>query len=208
MKHRHETEIKLAVASPRAIRNRLAELGFRPVRARHFESNYLFDYPDQRLRKSRCLLRLRFAGSQGLLTFKGAPLRSRDYKIRREIETHVDDGHQVREIFRILGMREVFCYEKFRTVYAPRGKRNVSEAPQLVFDETPVGDFLELEGPERWIDEVARQLGYTKAEYITDSYAALYRRDCDARGKKAGNMVFPKGGGQRQGATRRRGVPA
>jgi len=203
MKHRHETEIKLAVASPRATRERLAELGFQPVRPRHFESNYLFDYPDQRLRKARCLLRLRFAGNQGLLTFKGAPLRSRDYKIRREIETQVEDGHQVREIFRALGLREVFCYEKFRTVYAPRGKRDVSEAPQLVFDETPIGDFLELEGPECWIDEVARQLGCTKAEYITESYAALYRKDCEARGKKVGNMVFPKGGGRQRGAAPR-----
>jgi len=205
MKHRHETEIKLAVTSPRELRKRLSELGFRPARARHFESNYLFDYADQRLRKARCLLRLRFAGNQGLLTFKGAPLRSRDYKIRREIETPVEDGRQVREIFRILGMREVFCYEKFRTVYTPRGKRDVSEAPQLVFDETPIGNYLELEGPERWIDEVARQLGYTKAEYITESYAALYRQDCEARKKKVGNMIFPKGGIQRRGGTRKRG---
>ena len=122
MKHRHETEIKLAVRDAKEIRWRLAELGFRPVLARHFESNYLFDFPDQRLRKSRCLIRLRFAGDQGLLTYKGAPLRSRDYKIRREIETHVEDGHRLREILLLLGLREVFCYEKFRTIYAPRGQ--------------------------------------------------------------------------------------
>ena len=40
MKHRHETEIKLAVKDAKEIRWRLAELGFRPVLARHFESNY------------------------------------------------------------------------------------------------------------------------------------------------------------------------
>jgi len=192
MKHRHETEVKLVVNRPSDVHERLSELGFHPVKARHFESNYLFDFPDLRLRKARCLLRLRFACDQGLLTFNGAPLRSRDYKIRREIETHVEDGHQVREILRNLGMREVFCYEKFRTLYAPRGKREVSEAPHLVFDETPIGDFLELEGPERWIDEVARHLGFSRAEYITESYAALYRKKCVAEGKKVGNMIFPK----------------
>lgn len=194
MKHRHETEIKLVVSSPRGLRRRLAELGFRSVRARHFESNYLFDFSGQRLRKARCLLRLRFANEQGLLTFKGPPLRSRDYKIRREMETHVSDGHLLREILLNLGMREVFRYEKYRTVYAPRGKKDVAEAPQLVFDETPIGNFLELEGPKTWIDEVARELGYSRADYITESYAALYRARCVKESKKLGNMIFPKRG--------------
>lgn len=191
MKHRHETEIKLVVRDAKEIRGRLAELGFRPVLARHFESNYLFDFPDQRLRKSRCLLRLRFAGGQSLLTYKGAPVQSRDYKIRREIETNVEDGHRLREILLHLGMREVFCYEKFRTLYAPRGKRDVADAPQLVFDETPIGHYLELEGPQRWIDEVARQLGYSRRDYITESYAALYLKKCQVEGKTPGNMIFP-----------------
>jgi adenylate cyclase, class 2 len=191
MKHHHETEIKLVVKNPKEIPRRLAELGFRPVQARHFESNYLFDFSDQRLRKSRCLLRLRFAGDQGLLTFKGVPLRSRAYKIRREIETNVEDGHRLREILRSLGMHEFFCYEKFRTLYVPRGKGKVTDAPHLVYDETPVGIFLELEGPQRWIDEVARRLGYSRREYITDSYGVLYRKRCLEQGKKPGNMIFP-----------------
>jgi adenylate cyclase class 2 len=191
MKHRNETEIKLAVRDAKEIRLRLAELGFKPVQARHFESNYLFDFPDQRLRKARCLVRLRFAGDQGLLTYKGAPLRSRDYKIRREIETHVEDGHSLREILLLLGLREVFGYEKFRTTYVPRGKRDGEDAPNLVFDETPIGNFLELEGPQRWIDEVARHLGYTRRDYITESYAALYRKKCQAEHKTQGNMIFP-----------------
>jgi adenylate cyclase class 2 len=192
MKHRHETEIKLSVRDAQAVRGRLAELGFRPVRPRHFESNYLYDFPDQRLRKSRCLLRLRFANEKGLLTYKGAPLQSRDYKIRREIETHVEDGHRLTEILLLLGLQEVFSYEKFRTMYAPRGKRDAAEAPHVVFDETPIGDYLELEGPQRWIDEVARQLGYSRREYIRDSYAALYRKKCEADHVVPGNMIFPR----------------
>ncbi len=191
MKHRHETEIKLAVRDAKEIRWRLAELGFRPALARHFESNYLFDFPDQRLRKARCLIRVRLAGDRGLLTYKGTPVSSRDYKIRREIETHVEDGHQMGEILLQLGLRRVFCYEKFRTIYAARGKRDVNEAPHVVFDETPIGNFLELEGPQRWIDEVARQLGFTRRDYITESYATLYRKKCQAEGKTPKNMVFP-----------------
>jgi adenylate cyclase class 2 len=191
MRHRHETEIKLAVRDAKEIRGRLAELGFRRVQARHFESNYLFDFPDQRLRKARCLVRLRFAGNRGLLTYKGAPLGSREYKIRPEIETHIEDGHRLREILIALGLQEVFCYEKFRTMYAPRGKRDVAETPHLLVDETPIGNYLELEGSQRWIDEVARQLGYSRRDYITESYAALYRNKCQVEGKTPGNMIFP-----------------
>jgi adenylate cyclase class 2 len=191
MMHHHETEIKLATGNPRQVRRRLTQLGFRAVRARHFENNTLFDFPGQRLRRARCLLRLRFAGGENLLTYKGAPVQSRDYKIRPEIETTVQNGQELREILRHLGMREVFSYQKHRTAYAPVGRQEGNEAAHAFFDETPIGNFLELEGPKRWIDEIARKLGYLRKDYITESYAALYRKKCLQQGKKPGNMVFP-----------------
>ncbi len=190
MKHRNETEIKLEVRNPRAIKRRLAELGFRLVKARHFESNYLFDFPDLRLRQARCLLRVRFAGRHGVLTFKGAPQRSQEYKIRQEIETSVADGHQVREIFACLGLQEVFRYEKYRTIYSPPGKHDVARGPHLVYDETPIGNFLELEGPQRWIDKVAQQLGYEPRDHIIVSYGTLYQRWCESHEQEPGNLVF------------------
>jgi adenylate cyclase class 2 len=90
-----------------------------------------------------------------------------------------------------LGLREVFRYDKFRTVYAPPGKSARAEAPNVVLDETPIGNYLELEGPQRWIDVIARQLGYSRREYITDSYAALFRKHCQTEHKPLGNMIFP-----------------
>ncbi len=192
MKHRHETEVKLEVRDAKNLRRRLTEQGFRIIMARHFESNILFDYPDLRLRKMRSLVRLRYMGDQALLTFKGTPLQSRDYKIRPEFESFVDDGHSVHEVLLHLGLKETFSYEKFRTIYAPRGKRDALGGPHLVYDETPVGNYIELEGAQRWIDEVARQLGYSRKDYIKESYAALYRQKCEQEGKTPGNMLFPK----------------
>ncbi len=192
MKHRHETEVKLEVRDAKGLRRRLTEQGFRIILARHFESNILFDYPDLRLRKMRCLVRLRYMGDQALLTYKGTPLQSRDYKIRPEFESMVDDGHRVHDILLHLGLQEMFSYEKYRTIYAPRGKRDALGGPHLVYDETPVGNYIELEGPQRWIDEVARQLGYSRKDYIKESYAALYRKKCQQEGKTPGNMLFPK----------------
>ncbi len=100
------------------------------------------------------------------------------------------DGKRLRQILESLGLREVFRYEKYRTIFRRRGKRAKGHASVLVYDETPIGDYAELEGPERWIDEVARQLGFLRDEYITASYGALYRRKCLEQGRELGNMVF------------------
>jgi adenylate cyclase class 2 len=190
MKHRHEIEIKLEIPSLRAIKRRLPSLGFRVTEPRHFESNTLFDFPDLRLWKTRCLLRLRRDGNGWLLTFKGAPVQSRRYKVRREIETRLEDGRLAEEILVRLGLSPAFRYEKFRTVYAPGRRPSRSGRGLLVCDETPIGNYLELEGPRRWIDDVARRLGFNTRDYITASYASLYRQRCLARGQKPGDMVF------------------
>jgi adenylate cyclase class 2 len=190
MKERQETEIKLPVRDPRALKRRLRELGFRRIKARYLESNYLFDFPDQRLRQAHRLLRLRFEGRQGVLTYKGAPLQSDCYKVRQEVETRVSEGQSVKEILAGLGLRETFSYQKYRTVYAPPGAQRASGPRYAEYDETPIGSFLELEGPKRWIDQVAAQLGYSPDDYVPRSYVALYFRRCAELGRQPGNMVF------------------
>ena len=192
MKRRHETEIKLEIQSLREIKHRLVELGFRVTQPRHFESNTLFDFPDLRLWKARRLLRLRRAGKTWLLTFKGAPAKSQRYKVRREIETRLEDGRMAGEILESLGLSPAYRYEKFRTVYSlDRGGATIGKG-LLVCDETPIGYYLELEGPRRWIDEVARRLGFGTRDYITASYASLHRQRCLTRGEKPGDMVFQR----------------
>ena len=199
----HEIEIKLGVPNPRALKRRLRDLGYFPVSARHFERNLLFDFSDLRLRRSRRLLRVRLVDGHGLVTFKDAPFRDRHYKVRREIEAAVEDGLRVADILREIGLREIFRYEKYRTVFAQapgskraggvrgRTSRRVPTS-KLVFDETPIGNYVELEGPKRWIDRVARQLGYSREDYVAASYGTLYRRKCLEQGRRPGNMVFRK----------------
>jgi adenylate cyclase class 2 len=199
MSSRQEIEIKLRVSNPQTLKRRLAGLAFYAIRRRHFESNHLFDFPNQKLRNTRCLLRLRFAGAKSLLTFKGSPLRSRDYKIRNEYETEVHDGKVLWRVLEGLGLRETFRYEKYRTVYGRRPHENNSDRTtpkpgELVYDETPIGNYLELEGPKGWIDAVAAQLGYQRRDYVRASYVRLYYQKCAELRKKPGNMVFSKRG--------------
>jgi adenylate cyclase class 2 len=190
MKHRRETEIKLLAGGRRQVQKRLSQLGFEVLKARHFEKNYLFDFSDLRLRRSGCLLRLRFADGEVLLTFKGPPLRPRRYESRHETETRVEDGVLLREVLKHLGLKQVFIYEKYRTTYAEDNRADFHGVPQVAYDETPIGNYLELEGPEKWIDAVATRLGYSPPDYITSTYLALYFHKCQEEGKKPGNMVF------------------
>ncbi len=169
MSPQREIEIKLEVSDPRAFKQRLKKLGFRRISPRRFEQNWLFDFRDSSLRHRQCALRLRLAGGQGSITFKGVRSGPARFKVRDEIETKVADARQARKILQSLGLREVFRYKKYRTLYAAQPPSGI-----LAFDETPVGDFIELEGPGRWIDSTARTLGYWRSDYITASYPALY----------------------------------
>jgi adenylate cyclase class 2 len=90
-------------------------------------------------------------------------------------------------ILRALGLHPVFCYEKFRTTYALPDVRGL----KIELDETPVGIYLELEGPVAGINRGARLLGYRRKDYLTDSYGSLYLADCRRRGRKPGDMLFP-----------------
>jgi adenylate cyclase, class 2 len=192
MKSPREIEIKLKVEKPRALKLRLKECGFVVVKRRHFESNVVFDFRDSRLCRSRSLLRLRTEGNHHILTFKGPPDASDTYKIRTEFETEVEDAAALEQVFEALGLGPIFLYEKYRTVYTEEGWRKAEGVPLLVYDETPIGYYIELEGPAGWIDRAARRLGYQKRDYITASYAALYLDYCRENGIKPGNMVFSR----------------
>ncbi len=192
-----ETEIKLPVEDDdlKKIRRSLKRLGFRLSRRRVHEDNYLFDFADRRLRRRGRLLRLRFVGGKSLLTFKGpagkGPAGGKGpYKTRTELEFEVRDGKAFRQVIEIIGLNVSFRYEKYRTTFSEEGSGKRHSGAVAVLDETPIGNFLELEGPPRWIDRVAQGLGYRKKDYISASYATLYRLDCRRKRRKAGHMVF------------------
>jgi len=180
-----EIEIKLRLPDKlEKIHRTLRETGFRVAKGRILESNILFDNSKRALRKHGKLIRLRRVGPHRLLTYKGPAEQSR-YKKRREIEIDFRDGTALDEILLHLGYRPVFRYEKYRTEYArPRVEGKV------LLDETPIGNFLEIEGSPRWIDRTARVLGFSEADYITRSYGFLYLAYCRERRLRPKDMLF------------------
>jgi adenylate cyclase class 2 len=180
-----ENEIKLAVANAPSGRRLLRSAGFRVAKPRVFESNLVFDKPDRSILHSGGLLRLRQVKKRGVLTYKGPADEGGLHKSRQEVESEVETPAAVRFILEQLGYQAVFRYDKFRTEFERPG-----EAGAATLDETPIGAFLELEGSPRWVDRMARKLGFSPADYITRSYGRLYAEFCEARRVAFGNMVF------------------
>jgi adenylate cyclase, class 2 len=182
-----EIEIKLRLQGELAeIRRKLRRLGFRVRKPRSFESNILFDNTKRTLRKHGKLLRVRRVNAHGLLTFKGPSVPGR-YKKRLETETNLQDSDAAEAILAHIGYHPVFRYEKFRTEYGAS-----DGAGHVLLDETPIGNFLELEGSPRWIDRTARLLGFSSDDYINRSYGYLYLAYCRERGTRPKNMQFKK----------------
>ncbi|HEV8042756.1 MAG TPA: class IV adenylate cyclase [Bryobacteraceae bacterium] len=181
-----EIEIKLRLPSDISkIRRTLRKLGFRITEARSHEFNTLFDNPKDALGKQGKLIRIRRVGRHALLTYKG-PSKSVRYKKRHELEVHVSDADLLEKILKSIGYQPVFRYEKFRTEFS-----NASEpAGKVLLDETPVGNFLELEGTPRWIGRTARLLGFSQTDYITGSYGYLHMLYCREFGLKPKDMLF------------------
>jgi adenylate cyclase class 2 len=139
---------------------------------RILQIDQVFDLPGGELCNSRRLLRLRSSGGTSILTYKGPPLPG-PYKSREELEVSVfEQPSSLADILDRLGYVPAFRYEKYRTTYSADqdGQHAV-----VVLDETPIGVFLELEGPEYWIDRTASTLGFSPTDYITNSYASLYQ---------------------------------
>lgn len=182
MSSNQEIEIKFRIENLRELGRRLRQSGFRLVTKRTHEMNTLYDLPGQPLRQRGELLRLRKYGSEWVLTHKAKGREGR-HKIRVETETEVKNGPKMDTILRALGFAPTFQYEKFRAEWSD-GKGHV------VVDEAPIGNFGEIEGPSRWIDQTARSLRIEPGSYITDTYTGLFFKWKAETGSPAENMTF------------------
>jgi adenylate cyclase class 2 len=179
-----EVEIKFRIGDLQALNLKLRESGFRLKTARTHEMNTLYDLPGDPLRKQGSLLRIRKYGELWTVTFKSKGSEGR-HKSRKEIETLVEDGEALTEILQSAGFQSGFAYEKFRTEWHD-GKGHV------VVDETPIGNFGEIEGAPEWIDAAAGKLGISENQYITDSYAVLFQKWKQQTRSNAMVMTFEK----------------
>lgn len=183
-----EIEIKIGLSalgvSLEEASARIEGLGFTVHKARVFERNLVFD-DGGALRESRRLLRLRDAGGDATLTYKGVPNTGGTHKSREERETAVGNFAEMKAILERLEYAVTFIYEKYRTEF-----RDSAGTGTVTLDETPAGNFIELEGEPEWIDATAERLGAKAQDYSTASYGTIYAEWCAKNGVAAGDMRF------------------
>lgn len=217
----HEREVKLKIENVKTLGRTLKKLGAKRISGgsgRVHEWNVIFDTPQGGLAKHGQLLRIRTETSEGaakrgarvsrtrvMLTFKrpaehSGPgsatgdgiVGSRRHKVREEIEVEVAEAGNLTKILEGLGMRGWFQYEKYRTTFKLPATARWAEGLLIELDETPIGTYVELEGPGEAIDRAARELGFTPRDYVLKNYLALYVEQCRRNNEEPRHMVFPK----------------
>ncbi len=189
-----EVELKFCVPHVDRFLRCAAKAGFSVETPRTLERNALFDTPGRDLLRERKILRMRHYGDRWVVTHKRPPADNDDsapFKERLETETAVEDGEAMGAVFVELGYLPMFRYEKFRTELH-------DGIGCLVIDETPIGDFAELEGERGWIDRALERLGIAREWCFTDSYGRMFVDWKERNGSSAENMTFDEVGASRE----------
>ena len=187
-----ETEIKFRIDDLAGFETLLTRAGFRQQTPREFESNVLYDTSNREMRARTEILRLRHYSGRWIVTHKRLPDSGAGedrHKHRVETETEVADGEVLAEIFQSLGLVPAFRYEKWRSEWT-------DGEGHCVVDETPIGNFAELEGTPEWIDNAAARLGVDQSQYMTLSYGRLFDLWREQHNAAAEHLTFADCGRQ------------
>jgi len=170
-----EKKYRLTKKQREAITGRLRKLGAAPGEL-EVEENTI--YRGGRLELGGCALRLRRVNGRALLTFKERVPSKSPIKHQREEETEVADANALAAILRSLDFRPALVYEKRRTRWQ-LGKA------EIAMDELPFGLFMEIEGSEKDIIQVEKQLGAEALPAVIETYPMLTSQ----LGQKRGGVI-------------------
>ncbi len=178
-----EIEVKFIIADLPAMRQCVLAIGARLKTPRTYEDNATFDTPDRRLQRQGGLLRLR-RDRHNVLTYKEpGPTKHQDFKILCESEVDVSDFAQMYTILEKLGLLPVMRYEKYRETFT-------YEDAEILLDETPLGEFIEIEGAQATIRDIAAQLDLDFKARLTAGYGEIFEAVCTTYNLHLTDMTF------------------
>ncbi len=178
-----ETELKIPTPDLEAVRDRLRAVGARRLTVVQREVNLLFDTEDHRLKRAGQALRLRRVDGRAVVTFKGPASYQGQVKKREELETEVANGDVMVGVFERLGWRPSFRYEKDRECW------QLGQV-EVALDHTPMGNFVELEGPLETLEPAADSLRFDVRDAVRGSYVGLWQEYRDHHPDTPVDMVF------------------
>lgn len=178
-----EKEIKLHIRNLAALEERLRVCGAELIRARTLESNYRLDTPERDLKMAGRVLRLR-KDDLIRVTYKSRGHMENGIITRKEIEFNADDLEAVKYFLDALGYEVTVFYEKYRTAYT------LGDV-EIVLDELPYGDFVEIEAPsDILIEGVAQMLNLDLEKWVGISYLGLFERAKKSAGLTCEDLTF------------------
>jgi adenylate cyclase class 2 len=178
-----ELEVKFYIPDLPRFEKRLADLEAALEQPRVHEVNLRFDTPAEDLSRTYKVLRLR-QDTQVRVTYKGPGIEQDGVQQRQELEFSVSDFATAQAVFEALGYQVVVMYEKYRTTYSWNGL-------EVVLDEMPYGNFVEIEGPDgESIQKAAKKLGLDWEKRILGSYVFLFEQLRQAKGWTFRDLSF------------------
>jgi adenylate cyclase class 2 len=170
MTHKNvETEVKILVSDLQAVADKLRKQNAPVTAERVFERNIRYDDDAGSLTRVGCVLRLR-QDTRARLTYKApGDVTVQGILSRKELEITVSNFDTTDLLLKALGYHPSWEYEKYRTTY----ELNDCE---VVLDEMPYGNFVEVEGEHEAIPKVLALLDLADAPRIGASYSDLFFR--------------------------------
>lgn len=182
MTDHYETEVKLYVPDLHVAAAQLAAAGATLTVPRVFERNVRYEDRDNTLSSRDVVLRLR-QDNRVRLTYKEGGTAQDGIVSRLEAEVEVSDFEKMQFILSRLGFVPAMIYEKYRTTYHLGGT-------EIVLDEMPFGNFVEIEGEHQAIEAVITTLGWGANPRIPASYVRLFGFLRTRMGLKFNDMTF------------------
>jgi adenylate cyclase, class 2 len=170
-----EKKYRLTTSQKERITRRLEEIGARRQRD-DCEDNVL--YGGAGLDTGRSVLRLRRVNGRAILTYKERIPTTSSIKHQREEETGVQNAVALEAILAALGYKPAVVYEKRRQ----RWKLGKAE---IVLDELPFGQFMEIEATEPDILEIEQKLSVKGLRAESRTYPQLAQK----HGKRVGQLI-------------------
>jgi len=164
-----EVEVKLHIDDLEMVAARLVAAGAERSVPRVFERNIRYEDAEKSLTGQGIVLRLR-QDMRTKFTYK-EPAASVDDELatRFEAEVEVSDFETMDVILKKLGYQPYVVYEKYRTTYT-------LDRAEIVLDEMPYGNFVEVEGQPEMIRGVIDRLDLVDYPRFKTNYMVLFER--------------------------------
>ncbi|MBC8170809.1 MAG: class IV adenylate cyclase [Anaerolineae bacterium] len=181
-----ETEVKLYVPDLSSVAQALEAAGATLVAPRVYERNVRYENAAETLTKANIVVRLR-QDTRVRLTYKEPPASGQtldsDITSRYEAEVEVSDFDAMQTILGKLGYFPYVVYEKYRTTYT-------LGSAEIVLDEMPYGNFVEIEGEADTIRQVMERLNLQFARRYPGNYLSLFELLRKRLKLKFANLTF------------------